>query len=46
MSFAFPDCNRMTFTYAAASSLPANSPGGSGTRTWQRLGSIANLGCQ
>lgn len=45
MSFAFPDCGTMTFSYAASASLPANSPAGSGTRTWQRLGSIANLGC-
>jgi len=46
MSFAFPDCGTMTFSYAASAFLPANSPAGSGTRTWQRLGSIANLGCQ
>ena len=46
MSFTFPDCNTMTFTYAATSFLPANMPNGSGTRTWQRLGNIANLGCQ
>lgn len=46
MSFTFPDCSTMTFTYAAASFLPANLPSGSGIRTWRRLGNIANLGCQ
>jgi hypothetical protein len=45
MSFSFPDCNTMTFTYASAGTLPANTPSGTGTRTWQRLGNIANLGC-
>ena len=45
MSFAFPDCTTMTFSYAASAFLPANSPAGSGTRTWQRLGNVANLGC-
>jgi hypothetical protein len=45
MSFAFPDCSTMNFSYAASAFLPANSPAGSGTRTWRRLGSIANLGC-
>ena len=45
MSFAFPDCNTMTFTYASSGSPPANMPAGSGTRTWLRLGNIANLGC-
>lgn len=46
MSFSFPDCNRMTFTYAAANTPAGNAPNGSGTRTWQRLGSIDNLRCQ
>lgn len=45
MSFAFPDCDTMTFTYASAGFTPANMPSGSGMRTWRRLGNVANLGC-
>lgn len=46
MSFAFPDCNTMSFSYASGSGVPGNAPQGSGTRTWRRIGTINNLGCQ
>ena len=45
MSFAFPDCNTMSFSYASASGVSGNTPQGSGTRTWKRIGNINNLGC-
>ncbi len=46
MNFSFPDCNTMSFSYASGSGIPGNAPQGSGTRTWKRIGTINNLGCQ
>ena len=46
MSFAFPDCNTLNFSYSGATDAQTNGPAGTGNRTWKRLGDIANLGCQ
>ena len=45
MSFQFPNCNSMTFTYNGSTGT-ATGPSGAGTRTWQRLANINNLTCQ
>ncbi len=46
MSFSFPDCNTLSFSYSGATDAQTNGPAGSGSRTWKRLGNIGNLGCQ
>lgn len=44
MSVQFADCNHMTFSYNGTG--PSSGPTGSGTKTWQRIGSINSLACQ
>ena len=46
MTFTFPDCNTMTFTYTGATGADApNGPSGNGTRTWKRLATVNNNTC-
>ncbi|HEX6834464.1 MAG TPA: hypothetical protein VF132_13085 [Rudaea sp.] len=45
MSFSFPDCNHVTFSYNGNTGT-VNGPGGSGSKTWQRLATINSLTCQ
>jgi hypothetical protein len=45
MSVQFPNCNQLTFSYSGAASGSV-VPGGTGTKTWTRIGSINSLACQ
>lgn len=45
MSFSFPDCNTITFTYNGNTGN-VQGPSGSGTRTWKRLANINSLACK
>ncbi|HEX6834466.1 MAG TPA: hypothetical protein VF132_13095 [Rudaea sp.] len=45
MSFSFPDCNHVTFSYNGNTGT-TQGPSGSGTKTWQRLANVNNLVCQ
>jgi len=44
-NFRFPDCNSMIFSYNGETDAQTNGPGGTGTRTWQRLANINSLVC-
>jgi hypothetical protein len=46
MSFSFPDCGTMTFTFNGQTDATTNGPSGSGTRTWVRLADINGLWCE
>ena len=46
MSFSFPDCGHMTFTFNGQTDATTNGPSGSGTRTWVRLADINGLWCE
>jgi hypothetical protein len=46
MSFGFPDCGHMTFTFNGQTDATTNGPSGSGTRTWVRLADINGLWCE
>jgi len=43
MSFAFPDCQHMSFSYSG--SAGSGGPAGVGNKTFVRIGTINNLGC-
>lgn len=45
MSFSFPDCNTIVFSYNGTTGSTAG-PTGSGTRTWHRLANINSIVCQ
>lgn len=45
ITFSFPDCNTMSFSYDGATDPSLKGPAGSGARTWQRLGSMNALTC-
>jgi len=45
MSFSFPDCNHMTFTFNGQTDQATQGPGGSGTRTWLRIANVNGLTC-
>jgi hypothetical protein len=46
MSFSFPDCADLTFSYHSTTTALPNGPTGSGTRLWQRLADVNGLVCQ
>jgi hypothetical protein len=47
ISVSFSDCQHIQFSYnGATSSSVSGGPGGSGQRTWSRLGDINSLNCQ
>jgi hypothetical protein len=46
MSFQFPDCNTMVFSYSGSTDSQTNGPRGSGTRTWTRLANINGIVCE
>jgi hypothetical protein len=47
MSMSFPNCNTLNFSYnGTTGSTVSNGPGGSGSRTWQRLAGINGVVCQ
>jgi hypothetical protein len=46
MSVQFTNCQSMTFTYNGSTPNVTGGPGGSGTKTFTRLGSINSLGCE
>ncbi len=45
MTVSFPDCNTMSFSYNGAVPGNSNSPAGSGSKTWHRLGAINGFLC-
>ena len=46
VSFSFPDCNHMTFTFNGQTDQTTNGPHGSGTRTWLRIANVNGLACE
>lgn len=46
MSFQFPDCNHMKFSYSGGTDAQTNGPSGSGERTWIRLANVNSIVCQ
>lgn len=45
-TFAFPDCNSLSLSFAANPGLPAGVPTGSGTRQWIRVANVNGLFCE
>lgn len=45
LTLEFDNCNTVSFDYEANADLPDHVPGGSGTKTWQRLARIDELDC-
>ena len=46
MSFSWPDCNTLNFTFSGATDASIGGPSGSGSRTWKRLSEINGLNCE
>ncbi|HEV7492119.1 MAG TPA: hypothetical protein VGO25_15040 [Rhodanobacteraceae bacterium] len=46
MSFNWPSCNAMSFTFNGATDPSVGGPSGSGTRNWTRLSDINGLNCE
>ena len=45
ITFTFPDCDHMTFTYTGNADA-VNGPTGNGTRTWLRIANVNGLTCK
>jgi len=46
LSFSFPSCAQMDFTFNGQADAVTGGPGGSGTRTWYRLADTNGLYCE
>lgn len=46
ITFSFPDCDQMHFSYTGQSDAQFNVPGGTGTRTWRRLSDMNGMSCE
>jgi len=46
VTFSFPDCNHMHFTYNGQTDAATAGPGGSGTRDWIRVANTNGLACE
>ncbi len=46
MSFSWPDCNTLNFTFNGSTDASIGGPSGSGSRQWKRLSEINGLNCE
>lgn len=46
MSFSWPDCNTLNFTFNGSTDASIGGPAGTGSRTWKRLSEINGLNCE
>jgi hypothetical protein len=46
VTFSFPDCNHVNFTYNGQTDATTAGPGGSGTRSWIRVANEDGLACE
>lgn len=46
VTFSFPDCNHMNFTYNGQTDAATAGPSGSGTRSWIRVANTNGLACE
>jgi hypothetical protein len=46
VTFSFPDCNHMHFTFNGQTDAATAGPSGSGTRDWIRVANTNGLGCE
>lgn len=46
VTFSFPDCNHMNFTYNGQTDATTAGPGGTGSRSWVRIANINGLACE
>lgn len=46
ITFSFPNCDQMHFTYSGQTDSQTNGPSGSGTRDWRRLSDVNGMSCE
>ncbi|MBO9661770.1 hypothetical protein [Dokdonella sp.] len=46
ITFSFPNCDQMHFTYNGQTDAQTNGPGGVGTRDWRRIADVNGMNCE